>query len=388
MQPTVIVAIAIASAISALVLVYTIGVMPAQAPTAVTSGNNSTVITPPTLNRTIPAPLPIPSNDTLPTPAPLLHVVITQPTEGAKVKGAVEAVVQVSGDVDVEMVEGYLNDTLIDTENSAPYEIIIPTAQFADGNYKFMAKAIGDNGVTASSEVSITIQNLVNLPPSGTYPDPIPLGGILPSAEQVFISETFRVPDEVSNYIILIPNEGHHLDSEPDSLIAQTNAHYLPIHVEISKTTSITLLSNDHDHFHTTVVASEKDGTVVWETENIAYAQHSESISFSNEEVGTFLFVDDDTDYQDMKGTITIREATRSPTAYTVGAIYVPQEDLPMFKQTLSVRGFAIESEHNFTWDNSNQDTDDQTLIVFSTMQPLSSALQQLAIIVEQTPYD
>ena len=59
-----------------------------------------------------------------------------------------------------------------------------------------------------------------------------------------------------------------------------------------------------------------------------------------------------------------------------------------MFKQTLSVRGFAIESEHNFTWENSNQDTDDQTLIIFSTMQPLSSAFQQLAIIVEQTPYD
>ena len=388
MQPTVIVAIAIASAISALVLVYTIGVMPAQAPTAVTSGNNSTVITPPTLNGTIPAPRPIPSNDTLPTPAPLLHVVITQPTEDAKVKGAVEAVVQVSGDVDVETVEGYLNDTLIDTENSEPYEFTIPTAQFADGNYKFKAKAIGESGVTASAEVSLTIQNLVNLPPSGTYPDPVPLGGILPSAEQIFISETFRVPDEVSNFIILIPNEGHHLDSEPDSLIAETNAHYLPNHVEISKTTSITLLSNDQDHFHTTVVTSEKDGTVVWETENIAYAQYSESRSFSNEDAGKYLFVSDDPDYEDMKGTISVRESVKSPTGSTVGCIYVPQEDLPMFKQTLSVRGFAIESEQNFTWDNSNQDTDDQTLIIFSTMQPLSSALQQLAIIVEQTPYE
>lgn len=377
MPHTILIAIAIAGVISVGVIAYSYGLIPDQAPFAGNSNNNSTIVTPSAQNSSQGS-----------QPLPILDVVITYPTEGSTVKGTIEAGVQVSGNVDVEMVEGYFNDTLIDTENSAPYEFTIDTTQFADGTHTFKATAIGSNMLNASAEVSITVQNLVNILPPGTYPAPVPLGEILPSAEQVFNTETFGVPDEVSNFVILIPNEGHHLDSEPDSLIAGTNAHYLPTNIEISNMTSITFLSNDYDHFHSTVVSNEKSGKVAWETSNIAYAQYTESKSFSNEDAGKYLFVSNDPDYEDMKGTITVREAAKSPTGGTVGCIYVPQEDLPKFREISSLRGFAIESEHNFTWENSNQGTDDQTLIIFSTMHPLSGALQQLAAIVEETPYD
>lgn len=376
MPHTVLVAIAIAGAVSVGVIAYSFGLIPAQAPFPGNSNNNSTIFNPWTQN----------SSQGI-QPTPILEIVITYPTEGSIVKGTIEAGVRVSGNVDVEMVEGYFNDTLIDTENSAPYEFTIDTTQFADGAHKFRATAISSS-VNATAEVNITVQNLVNILPPGTYPPPVPLGEILPSAEQVFNSETFGVPDEVSNFIILIPNEGHHLDSEPEALIAESNAHFLPTNVEISNKTTITFLSNDYDHFHSTVVTSEKDGKVVWETSNIAYAQYTESKSFSNEDVGKYLVVSDDPDYEDMKGTITVSEAAKSPSGSTVGCIYVPQEDLPEFREIFSLRGFAIESEHNFRWENSNQGTDDQTLIVFSTMHPLSGALQQLAAIVEETPYD
>lgn len=376
MPHTVLIAIAIAGVISMGVIAYSFGLIPALAPFAGNSNNNNTLITP---NQ---------NSSQAAQPIPILEIVITYPTEGSTVKGTIEAGVQVSGNVDVEMVEGYFNDTLIDTENSAPYEFTIDTKQFADGTHKFKAIAIGSSSLNATAEVSITVQNLVNILPPGTYPDPVPLGEILPSAEQVFNSETFVVPDEVSNFIILIPNEGHHLDSEPESLIAESNAHYLPTNIEVSNTTTITFLSNDYDHFHSTVVTSEKDSSVVWKTSNIAYAQYTESKSFSNEDAGNYLVVSADPDYKDMKGTITIREAAKSPNGSTVGCIYVPQEDLPKFREIFSLRGFAIESEHNFTWENSNQGTEDQTLIVFSTMHPLSGALQQLAAVVEETPYD
>ena len=174
MHYAVIIAIAIAGAISAGVLFYSFGVALAEGPAAGASSINNTIITPLSQIGTILTPPLFPSNDSNITSGPMLVVVITQPVEGSTVKGAVEAVAQVSGDVEVEMVEGYLNDTFIDTEVSAPYEFTIPTTQFADGNYKFKANAIGDNGVNATAEVSITIQNLVSLPPPGLYPAPDP----------------------------------------------------------------------------------------------------------------------------------------------------------------------------------------------------------------------
>jgi hypothetical protein len=174
MYYVVIIAIAIAGAISTGVLFYSFGVALAQGPAAGASTINNTIITPLSQIGTILTPPLFLSNDSNATSGPMLVVVINQPVDGSTVKGTVEAVAKVSGDVEVEMVEGYLNDTFIDTEVSAPYEFTIPTTQFADGNYKFKAKAIGDNGVNATAQVSITVQNLVDLPLPGSYPDPEP----------------------------------------------------------------------------------------------------------------------------------------------------------------------------------------------------------------------
>jgi hypothetical protein len=164
MHYAVIIAIAIVGAISAGVLFYSFGVALAEGPAAGASSFNNTIIIPLSQIGTILTPSLFPSNDSNTTSDPMPVVVITQPVDGSTVKGDVEAVVQVSGDVEVDRVEGYLNDTFIDTEVSAPYEFTIPTTQFADGNYKFKANAIGDNGVPTTAEVTITIQNLVNFP--------------------------------------------------------------------------------------------------------------------------------------------------------------------------------------------------------------------------------
>lgn len=163
MHYAVIIAIAIVGAISAGVLFYSFGVALAQGPAAGADSINSTIITPLSQIATIITPQMFPFNDPSTTPGTKPVVVITQPAEGSTVKGAVEAVVQVSGDVEIDRVEGYLNNTFIDAEVTAPYEFVIGTTQFADGNYKFKADAIGNNGATATAEVSITIQNLVNL---------------------------------------------------------------------------------------------------------------------------------------------------------------------------------------------------------------------------------
>ena len=376
MSHAVIIAIAIAGAVVAGLVSYSAGLIPHPGLSAENGGNVVDMITSPNQNGLM-----------TPDSTPTLDVVISYPTEGSTVRSTIEALVQVSGNVDVEGVEGHFDDTLVDTEETAPYEFTIDTWQFEDGAHTFRATAIGSS-MNATAMVNIMVQNLVDLPAEGSYPPPVLLGGLLPSAEQVFNSETFRVPDEASNFIILIPNEAHHLDSEPETMIAETNAHYLPTNLEISKITSIIILNNDNDHFHTTVITHERDGSTVWESSNVAYGQHTEPKSFLNEEIGTFTVVSADSDYEDMRGTITVREPVITPTGATVGCIYVPKEDLPKFREIFSLRGFAIESEYNFTWDNSNQDSDDQTLIVFSTMHPLPDALSQLAAIVVETPYD
>ena len=164
MHYIVIIAVAIVGAISSGVLFYSFVVALAQGPAAGADSINSTIIIPLTQIGTILTPPIFPSNDSNTTSGTIPVAVITQPTEGSTVNGAVEAVVQISGDVQVDRVEGYLNDSFIDVEVSAPYEFVIHTTQFADGNYKFRANAIGDNGVTATAEVNITIQNVVNLP--------------------------------------------------------------------------------------------------------------------------------------------------------------------------------------------------------------------------------
>lgn len=333
MSHAVIIAVAIAGAVAAGLVSYSAGLIPPPGLSAENGGNIVDMITSPNQNVLM-----------TPDSTPTLDVVISYPTEGSTVRSTIEALVQVSGNVDVEGVEGHIDDTLVDTEDTAPYEFTIDTWQFEDGAHTFRATAVSSS-MNATAMVNITVQNLVDIPTPGTYPPTLLLGGLLPTAEQVFKSETFRVPDEASNFIILIPNEAHHLDSEPETLIAEINAHYLPTNVEVSKKTSITFLSNDRDHFHTAVVTSEHDGRIVWETSNVAYAKHSESKSFLNEDAGTYLVVSDDSDYEDMRGTITVREPSIPPTGGTVGCIYVPQEDLPKFRQIFSLRGFAIESE-------------------------------------------
>lgn len=374
MSHGVVIAVAIAGAVAVGLVAYAAGLVP---PVALPIQDGSNIIDLITPNQ----------NTSDSGSAPVLDIVISYPTEGSTVRGTIEALVHVNGNVEVEGVEGYFDDILVDTEVTSPYEFTIDTWQFEDGPHTFRAAAIGSS-LNSTAVVNIIVENLVDIPAEGSYPTPVLLGSLLPSAEQVFDSETFLVPDEASNFIILIPNEAHHLDSEPETLIAETNAHYLPTNVEVSKITSVVILNNDFDHFHATVIASELDGSTVLQTDEVGHTQYTESLSFTDITTGTYNVVSADSDYVDMRGRITIREPTISPTGATVGCIYVPQEELPKFREIFGLRGFAIESEHNFTWDNSNQDTDDQTLIVFSTMHELPDALSQLAAIVLETPYD
>jgi hypothetical protein len=323
---------------------------------------------------------------TEPVSDPDYNVIIRRPANGTTVSGELTALAAVSGEADV-VVDGYLDSTLLKTENSEPYEFMIDTTRYSDGEHKFKATARSEDGQVRSAVVIFRVDNSKDASESPDIPDsqPLPPSNLtLPSAEDVFLTENFSVPDEVGNFLILIPNEAHHLDMESDSFLPTTNRHYLPTRLEISSATNVTLVSNDSDHFHTTLIR-DSDLRPVVETTEIDYAEYTEPIIFRSQATGGYGF--SDLEYDDMHGYITVRDPSKPASGIAVGCIYVPQVDISKFRQSFANHGFAIESEYSFTWDNSNQSIDEQTLIVFSTHQPLPIALEGLSDIVKDTPY-
>lgn len=330
----------------------------------------------------------------LPTPTPPptnegtneLDIVITYPTAGSTIKGTITAVATVSGNVNVQKIDGFLDSTFIRTELYEPYEFKIDTTKFADGPHKFKATATGSSALTATAEINITIQNQISppqQPPSIPPPTPLPSNGALPTAEQVYTSETFNVPDYVHDFIILIPNEAH--EPTAKQLISSTNGHYLPANLIISKETSIIMLSNDAGHTHVTQIKRADNGFLEWKSNSIGWGGYTSPAKKLSEVTN---YVISSTSYSDMKGTISTRNAGSAPSNVIAGAIYVPQSDLSGYKSLFTSNGFTIESEYNFTWQNSNNAVKSHTLIIYSTTQPLSSALADLSTIVKETPYD
>lgn len=248
-----------------------------------------------------------------------------------------------------------------------------PFAPSTTHSYYATVTDTSTNGATSSTG-SLTISDLA--PPSGT----------LPTAQQVYNTETFNVPDGVSHFILLIPNEAHEPNSEPDKFIASTNRHYLATNLQIAQNTAITMINDDGGHTHTTQAKRQDNGVTQWTTNAISESQHSTPPQ-SFTDLTQYDIVD--TVEPSMAGTVAVRAATIDPSGQIVGCLYVPTSQLNTFKTLLTNNGFTTESEYSFTYETISANfSDNNTLIVYSTTQPLSTALSALSNIVQQTPYE
>jgi hypothetical protein len=245
---------------------------------------------------------------------------------------------------------------------------------------------------------------------------------IIPNAESVFKSESMTLPSSLpaaENVIVMvfIPNEAHEsLEDERYKLLTDHNPYFIPTNLIIPQGTAISFINADapwdtpNPH---TIYIKDSSGQTVYSTEVLQYTNSSEPKVL---DVGKYTMIDSENEF--MKGTITVTTAQKpissssnSGSSLIVGGFYTPtnqvenKEDnngvfhpgwLNYYKKEFPKNGFNILSEHNFNYaicdycpggywpDNKSGD---HTLIIYTTDQPFSVAVDKLEKMIKDNVY-
>jgi hypothetical protein len=95
------------------------------------------------------------------------QVTITSPINDATVNETITITATASDNVGVAKVEFYVGGVLKSTVASAPYVYSWDTTTVTNGNYVLVAKAYDAAGNTNTSSVSVTVNNVIYVPPTG-----------------------------------------------------------------------------------------------------------------------------------------------------------------------------------------------------------------------------
>jgi hypothetical protein len=230
----------------------------------------------------------------------------------------------------------------------------------------------------------------------------------IPAAETVYQSQSMTLPSSVGSFVWYIVDEAHENSiNEKHKYISDHNPIYLPTNIIIPEGTSITFLDADapwdtpHPHIINIIDSS---GKVVYSTEKLGYTNSSTPKVLPS---GKYSVVD--TKYTWMKGNITVRADEKSAGTLVSGGFYTPTNQvvnnkdggthpgwLGYYKTEFPANGFRILSTFDFHYATCkycpggywpDQKTGDHTLIIYSTDQPLSSALRILSKMVWNNVY-
>lgn len=243
---------------------------------------------------------------------------------------------------------------------------------------------------------------------------------VIPNAESVFKSESMTLPSSLpaaaENAIVMvfIPNEAHEsLEDERHKLITDHNPYFIPTNVVIPQGTAISFINADapwdtpNPH---TIYIKDSSGETVYSTEVLQYTNSSEPKIL---DVGKYTMIDSENGF--MKGTITVTTAQKSistsSSSLIVGGFYTPTNQvenkqdndgvfhpgwLNYYKEEFPKNGFNILSEYNFNyaicdycpsgyWPDNK--AGDHTLIIYSTDQPFSVAVDKLEKMIKDNVY-
>jgi hypothetical protein len=242
---------------------------------------------------------------------------------------------------------------------------------------------------------------------------------VIPNAESVFKSESMTLPSslvaaEDATVMVFIPNEAHEsLEDERHKLITDHNPYFIPTNLVIPQGTAISFINADapwdtpNPH---TIYIKDSSGETVYSTEVLQYTNSSEPKVL---DVGKYTMIDSENEF--MNGTITVTTAQKpissSSSSLIVGGFYTPtnqvenKEDndgvfhpgwLNYYKEEFPKNGFNILSEYNFNYaicdycpggywpDNKSGD---HTLIIYTTDQPFSVAVDKLEKMIKDNVY-
>ena len=228
-------------------------------------------------------------------------------------------------------------------------------------------------------------------------------------AERIFQDKSLTLPQNIKHLIILIPNEGHESQNLGDVSSDQRliNQPYIPQNAMVSPGTTVTWFNGDVDHDHKVTLVNElNQNNIISDSGTFAFNEGSNPNMLND--TGTFNYYETDVNNEDedfvMNRTITVVDQRNSNATLpsistpsssistgtlgegdTVGTLLVPTEDLDMYVQDLTSKGFTTDSTYNF---NDIRAGDEQTLLVWATsgksLNELTSALQE---ITPQLPY-
>ena len=244
-------------------------------------------------------------------------------------------------------------------------------------------------------------------------------GGSIPSAESVHGTETLELPAGVDAFILLIANEAHESwQDEKHKLLTDRNAYYIPTSLVIHEGTRIAFLNADAPwdtpHPQTIDIVNRDTEEVVYSTGVLDYTNSSEQVGLSP---GNYSIVNQD--YDAKEGNILVLPDTGDQVSsggnttggLIVGGFYTPTDQvennkdndgmshpgsLQYYTEEFEKNGFAILSEHNFSYSTCDycpgafwpdNKSGDHTLIIYSTEQSLSEALEKLEKLVKDNVY-
>ena len=232
------------------------------------------------------------------------------------------------------------------------------------------------------------------------------------SVESIHNTETLKVPKEVDVFVTLITNEAHESwKDERHKLITDRNAYYIPTKLVIHEGTAIVFLDADAPwdtpHPQKIEVVDKQSKDVVYSTGILDYSNSSEPVQLSS---GNYSLVN--TEYEAKEGSITVLPSVSSTkNNLIVGGFYTTTNQvennkdndgmshpgsLDYFREQFQKNGFNIVGEHSFSYGSCDycpggfwpdNKSGDHTLIIYSTLQPLSEVLDKLERLVKDNVY-
>lgn len=245
---------------------------------------------------------------------------------------------------------------------------------------------------------------------------------VIPNAESVFNSESMTLPSSLpadATVMVFIPNEAHEsLEDERHKLITDHNPYFIPTNLVIPQGTAISFINADapwdtpNPH---TINIIDSSGETVYSTEVLQYTNSSEPKIL---DVGKYTMIDSENEF--MKGTITVItdqesissiSSSNGSNSLIVGGFYTPTNEvenkqdndgvfhpgwLNYYKEEFPKNGFNILSEYNFNYaicdycpggywpDNKSGD---HTLIIYTSDQPFSVAVDRLEKMIQDNVY-
>jgi hypothetical protein len=233
---------------------------------------------------------------------------------------------------------------------------------------------------------------------------------IIPAAESVYKSQTMIMPSSVGTFVWYVVNEAHENSAtERHKYLSDSNPIYLPTNLVVAQGTAISFLDADapwdspHPHIINVVDSS---GKVVYSTGRMDYTNSSTPKVLPS---GKYTVMD--TKYTWMKGNLTVSSSQKSTGNLIVGGFYSPTNQvantkdndggvhpgsLGYYRTEFPKNGFKILTEYNFNYATCrycpggfwpDQKTAGHTLLVYSTSQPVSTALAKLSKMVGNNVY-